>query len=100
MEHGMFERLDQEVINVEDELLAMEITYVHNPTEENTRELSKSRVQLSNKFKVEEDNWQQKANIKWIKDGDYNAKFSIIQSKTRHRSYVFTGSNIEVVVGY
>lgn len=72
----IFGKVDQRVCEAEDRVLQMEFLFENDPTEENKVKLCKAKTEVDDRLKTEESVWRQKANIKWVKEGDHNTVFS------------------------
>lgn len=70
---------------LEDIIKAKEIQFEIIPSPEHTKELKKVKADLKWWMKVEEAFWQQKAGMKWLKDGDRNTRFFYSYVKGRRR---------------
>lgn len=53
----------------------MEAIFDRGPSEVNKVRLRKAKVELDDRLLTEELSWRQRANIKWIKEGDHNTKY-------------------------
>lgn len=91
-----FGRIDQQVHNAEDEVLARENDFEASPSEEARAALSLAQANLQAKLKVEEDFWKQKANLKWQREGDKNTRFfQASVKKKRQKLYIHKIRNRE-----
>lgn len=70
-----FGNVSQTVQEADDAFLAAEIAYDTVPSEINKNQTYKAQTDLTKKFETEEAFWTQKANLKWLKEGDCNTKF-------------------------
>ncbi|CAH9144348.1 unnamed protein product [Cuscuta epithymum] len=77
----------------EAEVLETEKTFEENPSSENREKWSQSRALLMSKYKLEKKFWKQKANIKWLKEGDANTAFFHSFVKIRNKMQTITSIN-------
>src|SRR4051812_18810789 len=70
----IFGNIQQSIRFAEDELTLAELEYDTSPFEYNKIKLCQSRQNLNDKLETEEMYWRQKANIKWLREGDKNTK--------------------------
>ncbi|VFQ72543.1 unnamed protein product [Cuscuta campestris] len=64
-------------------LAEAEIAFTSDPSEENDNLLQQARCELNKLVAREYSYWKQKANLKWVKEGDLNTKF--FHAFVRHR---------------
>lgn len=80
-----FGEVDQKVKQAKDKVLKREVAYVNDPSKKNKILLCKSKQELDDRLQIEELYWRQKANIKWVNEGDMNTKF-FHQNVSQYRS--------------
>lgn len=67
---------------------AMEIIFEQDPSEANRRFLCLAQKHLHEKLKMEEIYCKQKANVKWLKEGDNNTRFLHNLRKRQQKLYI------------
>lgn len=66
--------MEQKVRDAADKVLQMEIDFGNDPSERNKINLCQAKIELESKLQMDDRLWHQKANLKWVKDGE-NTKF-------------------------
>ena len=86
----IFGNIGQNIKIAEEEVLKLQAIFDDTPTEANKRTLCRAQQILEDKLDVEENYWKQKANIKWIIEGDRNTKFfHNTVKKRRQKLHIF-----------
>lgn len=68
-------KLGRKVVQAEDKILELEAAFDRDPTGLDKRLVCQTKQELNDKLQIEKLLWRQKANIKSIKEEDYNSKF-------------------------
>ncbi|CAH9072676.1 unnamed protein product [Cuscuta europaea] len=82
-----FGNIFDDIKTCESEVLEAEKDFENDPTPENREKWSHYRSLLVAKYKIERKFWKQKANIKWLKEGDANTIFFHSYAKMRKKMY-------------
>ena len=70
----MFGEIFESVKVAEQRAFKAKLSYDDDPSEANLVELYEAQAQLRRSHGIEHMFWQQKARLKWLKDGDRNSK--------------------------
>ncbi|CAH9082772.1 unnamed protein product, partial [Cuscuta europaea] len=88
-----FGNLFEDIKVCEDQVMKAERLFESCPSEENIENWQHFRALFAAKHKLERKYWNQKANIKWLKEGDANTNHFHSYVQTKHRKHSITTIN-------
>ncbi|CAH9069343.1 unnamed protein product [Cuscuta epithymum] len=74
----------------EQEVEKAEMDYLNSPSEENREVWQLKKALLLRKYKIERKYWKQKANVRWLKEGDSNTHYFHSYVKVRRRKQMIS----------